>query len=1032
MVATRKRVYSDRSEGPSGKIDEASIDSIFAKRSATARRSAAKDARNTDDIVQIWQHGVSVADIVGDIIDPNWIPPASKVHVSPSLQAPYLMHTGTSYDTCIAARLPFGGTTHALAQSRGFRLSDQRYRISKGKFRFRESWSGHTSCVNALAFSRDQGRWLASAGDDREIHIRDMFVDARNKDHSLPIAILKGHESNVFSLSWSAQNKYLFSTGNDSQILYYDVDHSSLPLRGTRFAEPETRSPLNPAPLGGHDESVPELSAHPTNPNLLLSCDDGGDLKLIDIRIPHDGVASARSDAGSAFSSVQWNPSSSDGNTFAAATCGRITGSTRLYDVRQCFSSDNGRPLSSKDAVLSYHTALMQNSSKRGLIAASAETNSICFDPEGRFLASSISRYHPTIYAVNDPDPLVTLQSTVADDPIDERHHRLSGVPMGIPSAPKKLSSCCTIKHASFGLETQTGKLHYAIGSDDFRAYVFAIPSKEELMLRREFVNRHDWLHETAHLHSERQAAKNAASRMEASKEVSLQHSGQDAPEENDDDDNEHDDSYSDPVADNLIDHDSEIVYCAGSILRAQSIVRPARITQQAYVLCGGRSIINATLIHPTLPLILTAGITTEIHLHSASPLSSADLRERDGWSSDIPVNNMGGTRTRFLFPPSGASLIAGELESSDEYDEYDGEGDVGSEEVSDGGEEADESEEGMQDREDENDCGGDDGIDTSQSVSGEAINLSRPNGQFSVCAYGPAPNDVRESQQEENRMHDMLRANMAEDEADRARPRSLISNQEDSADEGENNVYESNENEAGFEDEAQVQEQVPEAATGALQTSTNRAAQRHGTVEDFLSEMRSDPMYTTPAPLDYHHDRHIGTYSLSHLPSSLILSESSSAASVPEEEMEEQNDQETSTSYSNESFDDEDALDDALNDSWDDNESREYNAYAHDGYGSTYAPTEELEESMQDDLRCNFQERDEIMTGGKFWYMCRSMDALNREQRRLRLFDELLRRDELRPLTAVFQKVPQQSGGKGNGSTFTCRSCQGRIDSDS
>ncbi len=81
---------------------------------------------------------------------------------------------------------------------------------------------------------------------------------------------------------------------------------------------------------------------------------------------------------------MQWNPSASDGNTFAAATSGRLTGSTRLYDVRSCFSSDSDRPLTSKDAVLNFHTALMQNSSTRGLIAAAAETNSLCFDPDGR------------------------------------------------------------------------------------------------------------------------------------------------------------------------------------------------------------------------------------------------------------------------------------------------------------------------------------------------------------------------------------------------------------------------------------------------------------------------------------------------------------------------------------------------------------------------------------------------------------------------------------------------------------------------
>ncbi|SPO28487.1 related to SRP40 - serine-rich protein with a role in pre-ribosome assembly or transport [Ustilago trichophora] len=1058
MVTTRKRVHSSSTLELSGPSKNPNDGASSTETPTKAKRPKGKVPQKTDDIVQIWQHGVSLADLDGDTIDPEWVPP--QFNTKSAFSAPFLLHNGTSYNARIAPRLPFGGSLHGLGQSLSSRLSSRQYHFQKSLFRYSETLIGHVSCVNALALSRDQGRWLASAGDDKEIHIRDMFVDLRDHTQTIPLLILKGHDSNIFSLDWSAQNKYLFSTGNDSQILYYDVEHSAIPIRGNTFTEPQYRSPLNSSPLGDHDDSVPELSAHPTNPNLLLSCDDGGNLKIIDIRTPHNGVAAARSDAVSGFSSVQWNPNPSDGNTFAAATCGRITGSTRLYDVRSCFSSDDNRPLSSKDAVLSYHTALMQNSSTRGLIAASAETNSICFDPQGHFLASSISRYHPTIYAVNDPDPLATLESTVADDVVEESYYEFRGVPLGTPTAPKKLSSCCTIKHGSFGLQAQTGKLHYAIGSDDFRAYVFEIPSKEELMRKREFVSRSDWLHETTHLHSQRQdTTSHPAEQRDRDNQARHIEDG-------------NEDSDDDMVEEGEVDHDSEVAYCAGSILRAQSVVRPARITQQAYVLCGGRSIINTALIHPTLPLVLTAGIVSEIKVHSAGPLSSIDVRPRDKWG-DGPDNRVGGTRARFLLPPTSNSLLACDSDSFDEDVEdveddeenhaaesaiplpaevnIDVEDEIQAESGSEQGENtASGSSDHVNDDADQEDtksedqCHAESGSESDHGMVSNNSDNSAHSSKGSKYAYRPSssssnegllyrppPTISRESQERESDcMHDVLRAVMAEDTA-------TPSSASDPNEEETSEEYVTGDDQ-GLESQSQSR----------LSASDGEHEEPQGTVQDFLSAMRNDPMYTGTTPLDYHHDRHIGTYSLSHVSPSLIPTEiastsngedGDSAASNSENLTgEEDGDDDEDEDHEEDDEDEDEDKDDLdqgsdldLSDDYDRQSSMHtYDPYVNDGYGSTYAITEELEERMADDVRENFQGERDYMDAGRFWALSRSMGTSGREQQRMYLFDELLRRDELRSLTAGFRKVPKSAGGKGDGSGFACGSC-GRIDAD-
>lgn len=1216
MVTTRKRPYSGDAQASAAQ--SGSIKSSRAK-STTAENAAASISDNKrEDIVQVWRHGVAVADLYGDTIDPDNVSDNAHSHVVPHLDAPFFIRSSLPCEAISAPRLPFYGNTHTLAQALGNRHSALQFHINKSQFLSRNSFDGHLSCVNALAFSRDQGRYLASGGDDCQIHIRDMFVDLSDEQEQVPLVILHGHQSNIFSLSWAAQNKYLFSTGNDSQILYYDVEHSSLSIRGTVPMKPEPRLPLNPSSIGGHDDSVPEISAHPTNPNLLLSCDDSGNLKLIDIRISHEAVAAARSDAVAGFSSVQWNPNTSDGNTFAAATCGRITGSTRLYDVRQCFGSDEQRPLTNKDAVVRYHTALMQNSSTRGLIAAAAETNSVCFDPQGRFLASSISRYHPTIYAVNDPDPLATLESTVVPDPIDDGYCEWLGIPEDTPSAPKKLSSCCTIKHGSFGLENQTGKLHYAIGSDDFRAYVFAIPSRDQLVLQREYVNREKWLHDTAQLHPQAQDKTPKLAASEASgptQNAELRGNGGD----NNNDDG---DSDLDLVPEELVDHDSEVAYCAGSILRAPSIVRPARLKQFAHVLCGGRSIINTALIHPTLPLILTAGITSDIGIHSASLLSAVELRP-PRW--DRNEREKGGTRPRMLLPPTNAALI--DEDSEEDYDEDEDDDAFGvaggmdriplvigfgarararsyarqqagsdddSDADDDGSTEEDENDDSDSDDADSDDSQSEsDGSmqeDATPQLQGEAAEQAAE-GQLDAIMESAAKNQLAAiavvaaadfDSDDDTPFVDLGHATDSSDERDSVNTNDIsdsemrdeglglfqealtarlpvgtqqpvqtsdtdaapetdqddaqIENPNAAVDAAENEIQTTAENDNATQQNVsiEVNNRTMEAAQPDIQASTQNDAaggavslssseasssgskylyrrtssneealygpsapsrsreseeremnqmretiqrmraedvatreeqrQRHRrrgelvshdedhvsgdeavastsnapqqshpqpqsqsagegdggedeTVENFLTAMRNDPLYTSSSDrLDFQQDRHIDVYSLSHLPPHLVpfgISSASTPSTTPSDI--------SSNSSDSYKYADEHPNYDSFED---------YDPYKDDGYHSTFADTESLINRVYDDIERNSDNPFEYSENGKMWAMHRSMVSMGKEHKRMRIFDDLLRRDEMKSLTAGFRRVPKGNGGDGRNG-FTCGSCRGRIDSD-
>jgi WD repeat-containing protein 22 len=61
--------------------------------------------------------------------------------------------------------------------------------------------------VNAICFSRaEQGRWLASGGDDKKVILWDLFSDF---DQITPVASFDGPAANIFSTDFSADGRRL-------------------------------------------------------------------------------------------------------------------------------------------------------------------------------------------------------------------------------------------------------------------------------------------------------------------------------------------------------------------------------------------------------------------------------------------------------------------------------------------------------------------------------------------------------------------------------------------------------------------------------------------------------------------------------------------------------------------------------------------------------------------------------------------------------------------------------------------------------
>ncbi|KAI0081531.1 WD40 repeat-like protein [Panus rudis PR-1116 ss-1] len=393
-------------------------------------------------------------------------------------------------------------------------------------FPYSRKLSGHSSCVNAITFSNGDGRLLASAGDDPFIQLWDFYQD----ELTGPSYHLIGHNANIFSLAFSCSNQFLYSGDTDAKIRKYDVSrwttHSATPGR-----------PL--ATLERHRDSIRALSCHPENDEIVLSASDDGIVYLHDFRVGNGPRAQGHLYGGPSFTGVQYHPVMP--HLFVT---GDALGGVCLRDSRMAMDSYT---IHKQGIINEYVTSLAKYPHNH---LTRPEIGSITFDKTGEKLAVTMLHYLPTIYALLDPFPIATCSGRNLPD----------GTP--VPAGERTYSNSCTIKHGSFGGPSLDVDEYYSAGSDDFRAYVWKIPSIESLTAARIEVKVEDW----------------DAGAMPDSVGFANQYS---APRR-----------------------------------------IPVELSTPICRLGGHRSIINSTLMHPHWPLLLTAGVERHITLHSPLPSS--------------------------------------------------------------------------------------------------------------------------------------------------------------------------------------------------------------------------------------------------------------------------------------------------------------------------------------------------------------------------------------------------------------------------
>ncbi|KAJ3300968.1 hypothetical protein HDU76_005942, partial [Blyttiomyces sp. JEL0837] len=403
---------------------------------------------------------------------------------------------------------------------------------------------------------------------------------------------LKGHFGCVNAIAYNSSGDILASGGDDQRVLLWQANTITKEQKfmANFFGhERPSGAPSEAAEIvEAHEAAVIKFSIKPGTNDVVMSC--GG---------------------------VMFNPVMPE----LFVTCedgGRIL----LRDLRMCFSS-------TQKHVVRYNTTLTRGER----CAKSPDITSAVFSPCGTLVGAVLQRWRPVIYSIDDPIPIATLRSQtdgiLYNGDLNESQ-RVANTAGRMILRRRGYSSVCTLKTAAFGergvgyfgkgsvmvgdslgdedhdgmfggnSNTQESRRPvryqypgsqtqlFGVGSDDFRAYVWEVPSAKVLKASRKIVNRFE------------------------------------------------DQEFDDSVVSFWSKDGSKVV--------------PVELNQEAFSLEGHRSIVNSISFHPRLPMIATAGVEKLVRVFSPWEFSDHAPNELKTNQLEPRLQNETGRRVMFGF----------------------------------------------------------------------------------------------------------------------------------------------------------------------------------------------------------------------------------------------------------------------------------------------------------------------------------------------------------------------------------------------
>lgn len=169
----------------------------------------------------------------------------------------------------------------------------------------------------------------------------DLHSDLASMPDKPTVSFEGSHYKNVFSLAFNSTNEHLFSCGVDSRINRFDVsrlgDSSAMDMSVVdgatwRWEEHRVSGRANDLHCGTLSfESAPlhfllqktvrTVSAHPTDPNLLLAASDDQHISFHDFRLPTSRTLVQSLYGSSPWMGVAWSPVHAGGAGHLFAAC---------------------------------------------------------------------------------------------------------------------------------------------------------------------------------------------------------------------------------------------------------------------------------------------------------------------------------------------------------------------------------------------------------------------------------------------------------------------------------------------------------------------------------------------------------------------------------------------------------------------------------------------------------------------------------------------------------------------------------------
>ncbi|QRW27038.1 DDB1-and CUL4-associated factor 5 [Rhizoctonia solani] len=327
------------------------------------------------------------------------------------------------------------------------------------------------------------------------------------------------------------------------------------------------------------EDTIYSVSTHPTHPNLVMTAGEEGLVRLHDLRSPGsvfpsmEGVVVRNSEINDA----QWCPTSGASHSFIVA---QQNGNVCLLDSRMAFSTsiNPAENLDPKNAIHHYATWVTKAGSSSSW---GPEPSSVAFSSDGMRVAITLKDFTPVLYDTFHASPLAQfcrLRICNCQMQPSRKHGSFGGAGLGLPEDSV-----------------------YCAGSDDFRVYAWAVPSRDTLEQNVRYCKSDQWLLETD-------------------------------------------------------------TSCMGFVTPddPHTVSVPSCLRHPDFLLGGHRSIVNTAAFHPTLPLIFTSGVESHIRMHSMRPIPGGRASEPVELSRVLPPSSQL-SRISFRAAAYGADTLSRE-----------------------------------------------------------------------------------------------------------------------------------------------------------------------------------------------------------------------------------------------------------------------------------------------------------------------------------------------------------------------------------